>query len=139
MNQRVFPAHLDSLSALRKFVRELAQEARLSTAAAYRLQLAVDEIATNIITHGYEKTSRSGAVTVSAELSAGELTIILEDTGLPYDPRAHVLPSEEQLQLPLEERREGGLGLFLALRGVDQFDYQRSGDLNRNIFIMRRK
>jgi hypothetical protein len=31
----------------------------------------------------------------------------------------------------------GGLGLFLAIRGVDEFRYERHGQINRNIFVVR--
>jgi serine/threonine-protein kinase RsbW len=34
----------------------------------------------------------------------------------------------------MEQRPIGGLGVFLAIRGVDQFQYERVGDRNRSIF-----
>jgi anti-sigma regulatory factor (Ser/Thr protein kinase) len=39
---------------------------------------------------------------------------------------------------PLEEREIGGLGVFLALRGVDELRYERVGEQNRNIIIVHR-
>lgn len=104
--------------------------------AVYRLALAVDEIATNIITHGYEEQGLSGEIKVSIERIDQRLTVVLEDTGTAYDPRTRTLPTAEDLDLPLEDREIGGLGIFLALQGVDCFDYQRSDNVNRNIFGM---
>ena len=46
------------------------------------------------------------------------------------------MPTALDLDQPLEERDLGGLGIFLALQGVDRFDYQRCDDRNRNILAM---
>jgi anti-sigma regulatory factor (Ser/Thr protein kinase) len=48
------------------------------------------------------------------------------------------LPDEDELNLPLEERSIGGLGIFLVLKGVDTFRYERINEHNRNIFVMNR-
>ncbi len=138
MTRRVFAAHLDELAGLRQFVGEMARQAGLSPEADYRLRLAVDEIATNIITHGYEEAGRSGDLVVSAEVDPSELRIVLEDSGIPFDPRSRAVPSRDQLERPLEERAIGGLGLYMVMEGVDRFDYEYAGERNRNILVMRR-
>lgn len=136
MVQKSIPANLAALEAIRRLVTQACQDAGLGEDAAYRLALAVDEIATNIITHGYEEQGLSGAIGVSIERTDQRLTVALEDTGAAYDPRTRTLPTTEDLDLPLEDREIGGLGIFLALQGVDCFDYQRSDNVNRNIFGM---
>ncbi|KAB2935997.1 MAG: anti-sigma regulatory factor [Candidatus Contendobacter sp.] len=136
MIQHSIPANLAALSDIRQLVTLACQNARLSEEATYRLALAVDEIATNIITHGYEEQGLSGRIGVSIERTDQSLTVVLEDTGAAYDPRTQSLPTAEDLDRPLEDREIGGLGIFLALQGVDCFDYQRSNNVNRNIFGM---
>jgi serine/threonine-protein kinase RsbW len=132
------PAKLDSLEEIGKYVVRATTEARLAGRAAYGLRLAVDEIATNIVTHGYQEAGITGAVTVCAAITDSSLTVVLEDGGVPFDPLSHQLPSEHDLDLPLEQRGVGGLGIFLALKGVDAFRYERADDLNRNIFVVNR-
>ncbi|MDD2853116.1 MAG: ATP-binding protein [Desulfuromonadaceae bacterium] len=132
------PATLDSLDELGKYIMAATTEAGLDTKPAYGLRLAVDEIATNIITHGYEEAERAGDIAVSSELTDSSLTIVLEDTGIPFDPLSRTLPGEEELNMPLEERDIGGLGIFLVLKGVDNFSYEFSEGKNRNIFVMNR-
>ena len=61
------PATLDSLEQLGEYVIAATAEAELDAKAAYGLRLAVDEIATNIITHGYEEAGKTGEV--AAEIS----------------------------------------------------------------------
>jgi serine/threonine-protein kinase RsbW len=64
--------------------------------------------------------------------------VLLEDTGVAYDPRAQGMPTAEDLDKPLSDREIGGLGVFLALQGVDRFDYQRHDQVNRNILEVER-
>ncbi|HMT21810.1 MAG TPA: ATP-binding protein, partial [Promineifilum sp.] len=100
----------------------------------YRLSLAVDEIATNVVLHGYADYNQEGDLTIWAEGDDAQLRIYLEDTGHPFDPRQ--VPRPHDLDRPLEERRDGGLGIFLALWGVDGFTYHRVGGKNRSVFVM---
>lgn len=134
--QTHYPGTLTSLAPIGAFVLEHAAAAGLDRAAAYRLRLAVDEIATNIVLHGYEEAGRSGPIDVSAKLDTARLTIILEDDGEPFDPTSRSLPDD--LDAPLEEREIGGLGVFLAIEGVDEFRYERAVNRNRNMFIVKR-
>ena len=45
------------------------------------------------------------------------------DRGKPYDPRDRQF-DQSVLDLPAAERPIGGLGIFLALESVDEFNYE---------------
>jgi hypothetical protein len=45
------------------------------------------------------------------------LTIYLEDSAREFNPRQTVLP--DKLDRPLEQRTMGGLGVYLAVQGVE--------------------
>ena len=128
---------LASLSPIRHYVAKIAEEAGLNEMANYQLCLAVDEIATNVITYGYEENGLSGDLCLRAILDAEKLTVIMEDTGVPFDPTSQELPDEKDLALPLEEKPIGGLGIFLTIKGVDKFRYKQQVNVNQNIFEMR--
>lgn len=132
----VLPGTLDALEPLGDFVRAAAAEAGFASTVAGRLHLAVDEVATNTITHAYEERGVKGELYLTAETDASALRIHLEDTGVPYDPTTKEDP--EDLDKPLEERGIGGLGIFLAKRSVDAFLYERRGDRNRVTFVLNR-
>jgi serine/threonine-protein kinase RsbW len=136
MEPLVVPGVLDSLSRIGKYVLEAAATAGLDRKASYRLRLAVDEIATNTVTHGYQEADLHGSLTVLSHMNEASLTLTLEDTAGAFDPR--MLSRPASLDLPLDERPIGGLGVYLTLQGVDAFCYERVGNRNRNIFIMRR-
>ena len=129
---------LESLSAIAQYVMAAAKTAGLDKKASYKLRLAVDEIATNIITHGYEEAGLEGEVQLQAKIDDKTLTLWIEDTGEAYDPTKKKTVAEEMLNRPLEERPIGGLGVYLAIEGVDKFIYERVGDRNRNIFVVNR-
>jgi anti-sigma regulatory factor (Ser/Thr protein kinase) len=130
------PGKLDSLKAIRDFVAQAAETAGLDKMASYRLNLAVDEIATNIITHGYEEANLEGNIIVHADIDERTLTIRLEDQAIAYDPSHKSNPVD--IDKPLDQRQEGGLGVFLAVRSVDQFTYERIGERNLHTFVMER-
>lgn len=129
------PGNLKSLGEIGKYIMDVANEASLEKKSAYKLRLAVDEIATNIISHGYEESGLEGNIKVHGNIENNQVVIILEDTGIPYDPTTKTL--DQDLNLSLEERPVGGLGVFLAIDGVDEFLYERDGNVNRNILIVK--
>lgn len=136
MEPLTLPGTLDSLPTLGRYVLAAAEAANLDKKAAYRLRLAVDEIATNVITHGYEEANRTGLLDIQAEINEAALTIFLEDTGAAYQPDEISKPAH--LDQPLAERPLGGLGLYLATQSVDQFHYERTGNRNRHTFVVYR-
>ena len=136
MESLTLPGNLDSLSSLRDLVRSAAGSAGLDKSATYRLALAVDEVATNIVLHGYDEAGLAGDIEVRCEVDADALRIHIEDTGAPYDPAK---PTEAvDISQPLDSRTEGGLGVFLATHGVDDLQYVKSGGKNRHTFVVRR-
>lgn len=136
MAQQVFPGTLDALAPLRDFVARAAESAGLDRAAAYNLCLAVDEIATNVITHGYQQAGQRGDLRVETAVEHGRLVVRLEDHGPAYDPGKHGLPQPEDLSTPLHERAPGGLGILLALHGVDELRYSSAGGRNLHTFAV---
>lgn len=137
MDKLSLPAVLDSLAALRSYAREAAAGAGIDADRSYQLQLAVDEIATNIISYGYKDTGPRAEISICGEVRDDTLVITLEDRAPAFDPRTMRMPNAEELTKPLEERTIGGLGIFLAIQGVDRFDYRREGERNLNIFEVR--
>ena len=127
------PGRLDSLHAIGEYVLAAAARAGLESRAAYRLRLAVDEIATNAVLHGYRPAAYQGDLLVTAEFDKTKLTITLEDSSPAYDPLR--TPPPEDLDREPQERSDGGLGIFLALGGVDEFKHQWVNKKNRNIFV----
>jgi serine/threonine-protein kinase RsbW len=122
------PALPESLPVISAVTWAIVSDAHLSYRKAYRFRLAVDEIATNIIQHGAQ---RAAPVHLFAEITPRQISIILEDTGIPYDitQEAPIV----NVNAPLGDREVGGLGVFLVVRYIDdiRYDYVNGHNVNR--------
>jgi serine/threonine-protein kinase RsbW len=137
MERLTVPGTLESLEAVADYVAEAAAAAGLDEESSYRLRLAVDEIVTNVVLHGYGDTGNKGMLELQAGIDDRSLMIFIEDTGLTYNPQRYRRP--EGLDLPIDQRQVGGLGVYLAMRSVDKFLYERVGDRNRHTLIVNRR
>jgi serine/threonine-protein kinase RsbW len=117
-----------------EFVCSLAGQVGLAEGPAYRLRLAADEIVTNIGVHGYH--GRPGPVELVGGVEPEAVWLSIIDEAPPFDPTTH--DPGPRLAAGPSHAGEGGFGLFLALRGLDDFRYRRTGGRNENTLIMRR-
>jgi anti-sigma regulatory factor (Ser/Thr protein kinase) len=138
MTEHTFPGTLDSLEPIRDLVAKHAAAAGLDRNSVYKLCLAVDEIATNIITHGYGEAGLSGEISVRATALDDSFQVDLLDSGRAYDPWTHDQQSGTDLDLSLDQRRIGGLGILLARDSVDDLQYRSDSDRNVHRFIVKR-
>lgn len=116
---RVFPARYESLAAIDQFVAGAAQQASFDESTVYQVQLAVDEACSNIIEHAYGGEG-AGVIECTYHVKDDLITVVLRDHGQPFDPDA--VP-EPNLSTDLEERDEGGLGLHLMRRIMDEVEF----------------
>ena len=95
----------------------------------YSVQLAVDEACTNIIQHAYSNKS-TGRILIQCMLSSdnNQFTVTITDWGKSYDPRIVPTPNTEG---NLNERKEGGLGLFLINKFMDSVKYTSAQNMNK--------
>lgn len=136
METLTLPGNLDSLSQIAEYVKQSSEMANLDKKTAYKLRLAVDEIATNIVLHGYEESGKTGNISITGIIEDHQLIITLEDSGAYFDPYQQIGIESQNINKPIDERPIGNLGIYLAVDGVDQFIYERKGDINCNIFIV---
>jgi len=96
------------------------------------LDIAVEEILTNIIRHG--KTGGDTAI-ATVEVLPNRIVIEVRDRGIAFNPLEHPPPD---IGLALDERRPGGLGILLVRRIMDQTDYERQDGTNRFTMVKNR-
>jgi serine/threonine-protein kinase RsbW len=91
----------------------------------HSIELAVHEIATNIVDHAYAENP-AGVIEARLALSGDtkrQLLVELSDAGLPFDA-ATVAP------VNLQSPQESGYGLFLAEALMDDVHYERRAGRN---------
>lgn len=90
----------------------------------YNVLLAVQEMLTNVLRHGYDGQDLPIEVELQAEEDA--FSVCLRDQGPPFDPLAF----ESEIADPDEAPREGGYGILITRMVMDGLDYERDGDWN---------
>jgi serine/threonine-protein kinase RsbW len=89
--------------------------------ALYAVNLALDELVSNVILYGYDDPSGQQII-VRLEIDGPELCAWLEDGGRPFDPGSVEAPN---LSAPLEKRQIGGLGIHLVRSLMDKLEYRQ--------------
>lgn len=112
-----------SLGTAADFLSEKLNEWEISPALAHKAQIAVDEIYSNIV---YYSGAREATLTLQKE-EEGQLTLIFEDDGVPYNPTT---AKEPDVTLSAEEREIGGLGIFMVKKLATALDYRRTDGRN---------
>ncbi len=112
-------ADVPHLTRLRHFIEDTAAEWRADAREVEDVVLAVDELATNIMLHGYR--GRPGPIEVTMRATGGDLVVRLRDQAPHFDP-TQVPPPD--LSSPIEERPIGGVGLHLVRHMVDELRYR---------------
>lgn len=116
------PANLRRLEAVQTFVEGTLQEWELSKKYIRRFLIAFDEIFSNICRH-----SKAGEVTVECGMENETFFLVFEDDGVAFDPLQRPEPNVRE---PLEERKAGGLGIYMVRELMDQITYERADGKN---------
>ena len=106
------------LHIMREVVRYYAREAGFPESEVYRLALAVDEAATNVIRHTYGNRP-DGRLALEIRNLHDRLEFVIEDTG-PKVRSAAIRPRA------LDDVRPGGLGSFFIKSFTDSSSYDEA-------------
>lgn len=112
------PADERRLCDVREFTDRTCAALGFPGRTAASIRLAVDEACTNVVKHAYAQ--QQGVVRILATAQRGWLEIRVVDQGTPFDGRVDM----PQLAHLVEQRRKGGLGVFLMHRLMDEVRYE---------------
>jgi anti-sigma regulatory factor (Ser/Thr protein kinase) len=125
------PADSTAAAAVLRAVNQLAKSTALPARDLDRLQLVVEELVTNIVTHGVPPAgSRIG---FRFERAFDSMRLEITDRGAPFDPRSDVRASKRGTS---HAEKEGGVGWPLILRWCRIDAYERNAGANRVVLIM---
>jgi len=130
----VVRAEMRALPEVLAYVDGHARALGLDAGARFDVRLAVEELVTNIIRHGYGEGD-DGPVEVACAEREGALRVTIEDRARPFDPASAPPPD---LGSDWRRRRIGGLGRHLTRSVVDDLAHQAlAGGGNRWTFSKR--
>jgi anti-sigma regulatory factor (Ser/Thr protein kinase) len=125
--ERRFANRLDDLSRVSMETSQFLDAAGVSGQTAYVANLAIEEMATNILKYGYDDKAEH-EILLRLELGPEVLSLLLEDDGHEFDP---LKAPEPNLDLPVEDRMPGGLGIHLIRKMAHRVEYERRNGRNR--------
>jgi anti-sigma regulatory factor (Ser/Thr protein kinase) len=127
--RRDFARSFDSLEKIFAFVRGILGPHGVDEADAYAIVMAIEELFTNMVKYN---ASGRGQIALEIRCGAREVTCSLTD---PDSDRFDVnAVPDANIHLPVEQRRPGGLGIYLIRRMVDSIDYDYADRRSRITF-----
>src|SRR6187431_682944 len=114
------PVDLKEIERLNRIVRLFGDLHELPGRTLYAVNLALDEVVTNIVLHGF-KDATGQEFEARLVVKDGHITAEVEDGGREFNPLNAPVPD---LNAPLDERALGGLGIHLVKSLMDRVDYR---------------
>ena len=121
-----------SLPRVTAFIERFAESEEFDPAEVFRINLALDELLTNTLEHGFEGRVEEADISVAIRSEGETVVVRYEDNGAEFNPLQAI---EQDKELELVERPIGGLGLQLIAATFDAVSYERVN--GRNVTTLR--
>ena len=114
-------ATLENIPAVTDFVNEELETLDCPMKAQMQIDIAIDELFGNIAHYAYDPATGPATVRVEVERDPLAVVVTFIDNGKPYAPLA---ADDPDTTLSAEARKEGGLGVFLVKKTMDDVNYE---------------
>ena len=118
---------VESIPEVMNFVRAELEVLGCSGQVKAQFKMAVDELFGNICLYAYGEGTGPVSVSVGMEGDPPSAVIVFCDSGSPYNPLEADIPDVE---LDIEDRPVGGLGIFLIREVMDSMSYEYKDGCN---------
>src|SRR5215207_8404909 len=126
-------ADVGQLATIRAFVEQQARALDTDRFDIYDLILAVNEVATNIVVHGYR--GQPGTLEIQLRRLGNAIEIQLRDQAPLFDPT--LVPTPD-LTLPLHKRPLGGMGVHVTRELMDTVHYRVTPEGSNELTLLKR-
>ena len=127
-------AELSELSVIADQIEKYGEERNWPLRRSANLNLALDELITNIIHYGNPDGSTPQNIHLTVFEESGSLIVTLEDSGVAFDPFLEV--PEPSLDMDLLDRPIGGLGVYLVKQLMSEVSYERREGRNLTKLVL---
>ncbi len=127
MKEIIIDASSDKLEELLSCINEDLEAAGCPLKFQMKLEVAVEEIFVNIAHYAYKGETGKAEIIVDTFPEESKAVITFKDSGMEYNPLKREDPD---VTLSAEDRKIGGLGIFLVKKTVDSIDYQYENGKN---------
>ena len=134
MKSLTVPAELERLQTVQDFIAEELESRDCPMKAQFQIEVAVEEIFVNIVSYAYRPEVGEATIRCAVEEEPLQVTIQFLDHGKPFDPLAK---EDADTSGEALEEREGGLGILMVKKSMDdvRYDYENG----KNILTIRKR
>lgn len=127
MKTLTVPAKTDELDRITEFVNQELERYDCPMSIQLQIELAIEEIFVNIASYAYHP--EDGEAEVRCDILQDPLRVVIQflDHGKPYDPLAK---ENADISPEANEEREGGLGILLVKKAMDNIQYAYENGMN---------
>ena len=127
MNNYQIAAKIDLIDEMMNPIISSLEEIDADHKKVYQINLALEEILVNIAKYAYSPSE--GMIDISYEISdePKQLRVVIKDKGKAFNP---LEKEEPDLNSSVQERKIGGLGIFIVRNIMDDVKYERVNDEN---------
>lgn len=125
---------LEALGQIERAVADFGAEHEWPDDLLFHVQLTLDELATNVINHGYGATGHSFQITVKSNPEAVQIELV--DEARPFDPLQNA--PQPAIDAGVHERKVGGLGVYIVKELMDELEYRRENGKNCLTLVKKR-
>lgn len=121
MKELIIDAENKNLEKVLEFIDEQLEAICCPIKAQMIIDIAVEELFVNIASYAYSSETGTAVVQVTVHDYPPAVEITFIDHGMQYDPLAKEDPDTT---LSAEERKIGGLGIFMVKKSMDTVNYE---------------
>ncbi len=114
----------ESLREINDFVSAELEAMKCPAGTQNQLFIVIDEIFANIANYAYEGAEGSATVRLETDSEPRSVILTFIDSGIPFNPLTMEAPDTS---LKANERKIGGLGIFMVRKLADEVSYQYTG------------
>ena len=108
----------DKCGQIVDFIMNTPEVSALGESQQFKIRLCSEEAVENVVRYAYE--AGAGYLEVGTEMEGNKIVVTLKDSGVPFNP---LDTPDPDITLSAEDRRIGGLGIFLCKKLMDEIYY----------------
>ena len=118
-------AQCDKLNTLQDILREDLEKMGCPMDRQMTLEICVEEVFVNIASYAYGE--ETGEAFILEEIRPNDIMLCFKDRGIPYNP---LEKEDPDTTLSVEERKIGGLGVYMVKTMMDSVSYEYRDNCN---------
>ena len=129
----IVPADKNEVNRVVEFVNKFLDQFHVEQKIVSQIDIAIDEICSNIFNYAYK--DKNGTIEVDISITNNVVSISFVDTGEPFNP---LEKEDPDVNLGIDERKVGGLGIFIVKQMMDKVSYRYSKNKENILTVVKK-